>query len=129
MPRGRVDERATATTTMILIDFGEATPETPHRWQARLMAFKLTYSDGQETDYDDDTAWEVDDGVLKMGRRDGEWSVLVSPSHWAVLEVGGQRQKDDGDGAGDSPDQTDESESTAEKNADDDSKEEDDDKD
>jgi hypothetical protein len=65
------------------------------------MAFKLTYSDGQETDYDDDTAWEVDDGVLKMGRRDGEWSVYVSPSHWAVLEVGGQRQKNDGDGDAD----------------------------
>lgn len=58
------------------------------------MAFKLTYSDGQETDYDDDTAWEVDDGVLKMGRREGEWSVLVSPSHWAVLEIGGNRPKD-----------------------------------
>ena len=61
------------------------------------MAFKLTYSDGQETDYDDDTAWEVDDGVLKMGRREGEWSVLVSPSHWAVLEVGGRREKDGGE--------------------------------
>ena len=61
------------------------------------MAFKLTYSDGQETDYDDDTAWEVDDGVLKMGRRDGEWTVLVSPSHWAVLEVGGRREKDGGE--------------------------------
>ena len=61
------------------------------------MAFKLTYSDGQETDYDDDTAWEVDDGVLKMGRREGEWSVLVSPSHWAVLEVGGRRDKDGGE--------------------------------
>ena len=61
------------------------------------MAFKLTYSDGQETDYDDDTAWEVDDGVLKMGRREGEWSVLVSPSHWAVLEVGGNRPKDGDD--------------------------------
>jgi hypothetical protein len=84
------------------------------------MAFTLTYSDGQETDYDDDTAWEVDDGVLKMGRRDGEWSVLVSPSHWAVLEVGGQRQTDDGDGAGDTPDEPNESESTAEKQEDDD---------
>jgi len=71
------------------------------------MAFKLTYSDGQETDYDDDTAWEVDDGVLKMGRRDGEWTVLVSPSHWAVLEVGGQRKKDEGDGDGDTPDEAD----------------------
>lgn len=59
------------------------------------MAFTLTYSDGQETDYDDDTAWEVENGVVKMGRRDGEWSVYVSPSHWAVLEVGGQRGKDD----------------------------------
>ncbi|WP_173007865.1 hypothetical protein [Mycolicibacterium sp. P1-18] len=58
------------------------------------MAFTLTYSDGQETDYDDDTAWEVDDGVLKMGRKGGEWSVYVSPSHWAVLEVGGHRPKD-----------------------------------
>jgi hypothetical protein len=53
------------------------------------MAFKLTYSDGQETDYDDGTVWEVDNGVLKMGREDGEWTVLVSPSHWAVIEVGG----------------------------------------
>ena len=92
------------------------------------MAFKLTYSDGQETDYDDDTAWEVDDGVLKMGRREGEWSVLVSPSHWAVLEVGGQRQKD-GDGDGDTPEEADESEEradvTAEKKTDEDSRDED----
>lgn len=92
------------------------------------MAFKLTYSDGQETDYDDDTAWEVDDGVLKMGRREGEWSVLVSPSHWAVLEVGGQRQKD-GDGDGDTPEEADESEEgadvTAEKKTDDDSSDKD----
>lgn len=76
------------------MDFGELAPGTGRRWQAPVMAFKLTYSDGQETDYDDDTAWEVDDGVLKMGRREGEWSVLVSPSHWAVLEVGGNRAKD-----------------------------------
>jgi hypothetical protein len=95
------------------------------------MAFKLTYSDGQETDYDDDTAWEVDDGVLKMGRREGEWSVLVSPSHWAVLEVGGQRQKD-GDGNGDTPDEADEADEaeeradvTAEKKTDEDSRDED----
>ena len=52
------------------------------------MAFKLTYTDGQEAEYDDDTAWEVDDGVLKMGRTEGDWTVLVSPSHWAVIEVG-----------------------------------------
>jgi hypothetical protein len=66
------------------------------------MTFKLTYSDGQETDYDDDTAWEVDDGVLKMGRKEGDWTVLVSPSHWAVIEVGGASlHKDDGDDGGD----------------------------
>ncbi|GLP77975.1 hypothetical protein TUM20983_50850 [Mycobacterium antarcticum] len=59
------------------------------------MAFKLTYSDGQETQYDDDTAWEVDDGVLKMGRQEGDWTVLVSPSHWAVIEVAGARLHDD----------------------------------
>lgn len=61
------------------------------------MAFKLTYTDGQETDYDDDTAWEVDDGVLKIGREEGEWTVLVSPSHWAVIEVGRSKSRDDAD--------------------------------
>lgn len=82
------------------------------------MAFKLTYSDGQETDYDDDTAWEVDDGVLKMGRRDGEWSVLVSPSHWAVIEVGGERPKAGGDDAEDTESEDAESEDTDEKDSD-----------
>jgi hypothetical protein len=69
------------------------------------MTFKLTYSDGQETDYDDDTAWEVDDGVLKMGRKEGDWTVLVSPSHWAVIEVGGAslHKDDDDDGDDDEP--------------------------
>lgn len=51
------------------------------------MAFKLTYSDGQETDYDDNTKWEVENGVLKMGREPGKWTVLLSPSHWATLEL------------------------------------------
>jgi hypothetical protein len=51
------------------------------------MAFKLTYSDGQSTDYDDSTKWEVDHGVVKMGRDDGDWTVFVSPSHWATLEL------------------------------------------
>jgi hypothetical protein len=70
------------------------------------MTFKLTYSDGQETDYDDDTAWEVDDGVLKMGRKEGDWTVLVSPSHWAVIEVGGAslHKDDEDDGGGDDDD-------------------------
>lgn len=57
------------------------------------MAFKLTYTDGQSDDYDDSTAWEVDDGVLKMGREKGDWTVLVSPSHWATIEVGQEKKK------------------------------------
>jgi hypothetical protein len=61
------------------------------------MAFKLTYTDGQEQKYDDSTKWEIDDGVLKMGREPGKWSVLVSPSHWAVIEVG-QDGEDRGEG-------------------------------
>ena len=60
------------------------------------MAFKLTYTDGQESDYDDDTVWEVEAGVLKMGREEGKWTVLLSPSHWAVVEIpGAQERKDD----------------------------------
>jgi hypothetical protein len=59
------------------------------------MAFKLTYSDGQSTDYDDSTKWEVDNGVVKMGRDGGEWTVFVSPSHWATLELSTGEDKDD----------------------------------
>jgi len=59
------------------------------------MAFKLTYSDGQGDDYDDSTKWAVEDGVLKMGRESGEWTVLVSPSHWATIEL--RSEKDDKD--------------------------------
>ena len=64
------------------------------------MAFKLTYSDGQETDYDDSTQWEVEDGVVKMGRESGRWTVFISPSHWATLEIvaGKDRDKERGDG-------------------------------
>jgi hypothetical protein len=61
------------------------------------MAFKLTYSDGQESDHDDDTVWELDNGVLKLGREEGTWSVLLSPSHWAVLELGAKKSKDGDD--------------------------------
>jgi hypothetical protein len=57
-------------------------------WVSVNMAFKLTYTDGQESDYDDETKWEVEGGVLKLGREDGQWSVLVSPGHWATIEVG-----------------------------------------
>ncbi|MGE0215390.1 hypothetical protein [Mycolicibacterium sp.] len=68
------------------------------------MAFKLTYTDGQESQYDDDTVWEVDDGVLKLGRKKGQWSVLLSPSHWAVIEVGGAPQDDSKGSDGDDED-------------------------
>ena len=64
------------------------------------MAFKLTYSDGQESQHDDDTVWEIDDGVLKLGRKKDEWSVYLSPSHWAVLELGGGTAKDDDEKSG-----------------------------
>jgi hypothetical protein len=63
------------------------------------MAFKLTYSDGQSTDYDDSTKWEVDSGVVKLGRDEGDWTVFVSPSHWATLELdtGDEKKSDDKD--------------------------------
>jgi len=70
-------------------------------WVSANMAFKLTYIDGQESDYDDGTKWEVDGGVLKLGRKDGDWSVFVSPGHWATLELGADtgetKKKDDKD--------------------------------
>lgn len=77
------------------------------------MAFKLTYSDGQESQHDDDTVWDLDDGVLKLGRKKGQWSVLLSPSHWAVLEFVGS-SGDDG-----------ESDKDSDKDSDEDSKDED----
>ena len=61
------------------------------------MAFKLTYSDGQATDYDDSTKWEVENGVVKLGREAGNWTVFVSPSHWATLELATDDDKDNGD--------------------------------
>ena len=61
------------------------------------MAFKLTYSDGQETEYDDSTKWEVENGVVKMGREAGKWTVFVSPSHWATLEIVAGKNKDSGE--------------------------------
>jgi hypothetical protein len=60
------------------------------------MAFKLTYSDGQATSYDDGTKWEVDHGVVKLGREAGKWTVFVSPSHWATLELEtGEKHEDE----------------------------------
>ncbi|HEY9267754.1 MAG TPA: hypothetical protein VIQ11_24480 [Mycobacterium sp.] len=68
------------------------------------MAFKLTYSDGQESQHDDDTVWELDDGVLKLGREEGKWSVLLSPSHWAVLEFVEAKSRENGDAKDDDDD-------------------------
>ncbi|UQX12284.1 hypothetical protein [Candidatus Mycobacterium methanotrophicum] len=61
------------------------------------MAFKLTYSDGHETEYDDNTKWEVENGVVKMGREAGSWTVFLSPSHWATLELVTGKDSDKGD--------------------------------
>jgi hypothetical protein len=61
------------------------------------MAFKLTYSDGQSTSYDDGTKWEIDSGVVKMGRDEGDWTVFVSPSHWATLELDTGKDSNGGD--------------------------------
>jgi hypothetical protein len=73
------------------------------------MAFKLTYSDGQETDYDDSTKWEVENGVVKMGHESGEWTVFVSPSHWATLELATGKDRDKDDGGDDKKDKKDDS--------------------
>jgi hypothetical protein len=33
-----------------------------------------------------------------MGREEGKWTVLLSPSHWAVVEVAGAQERKDDDG-------------------------------
>lgn len=100
------------------------------------MAFKLTYSDGQESQHDDDTVWDIDDGVLKLGREKGKWSVYLSPSHWAVLELGGGSSKDGDseksekkDDEGDKSEKTDKSEKSEKSEKDDKSEKSDDDTD
>jgi hypothetical protein len=78
-------------------------------WVSVDMAFKLTYTDGQESDYDDGTKWKVEDGVLKLGREEGNWSVFVSPGHWATIEIGkGAKEKKDDKGERDATDAKDE---------------------
>ena len=74
------------------------------------MGFKLTYSDGQADDYDNSTQWVVEDGVLKMGREAGKWTVLVSPSHWATIEVS-QDEDASKDRPGDDEEESDEGKS------------------
>jgi hypothetical protein len=59
------------------------------------MAFKLTYTDGQADDYDDDTKWEVEGGVLKLGKESGNWTVFVSPGHWATIELVQRQDKNE----------------------------------
>jgi hypothetical protein len=69
------------------------------------MAFKLTYSDGHETEYDDSTKWEVENGVVKMGRDTGKWTVFLSPSHWATLELVAEKaDQDKGEGSDETED-------------------------
>ena len=93
------------------------------------MAFKLTYTDGQESDYDDDTKWEVDDGVLKMGREEGKWTVLVSPGHWATIElVPGKARDEDGEGRDGDKDKDEDAEKDEKTEKDDKDKKEDKDK-
>jgi len=89
-------------------------------WVFRGMAFKLTYTDGQESEYDDDTKWEVEAGVLKLGRDGGNWSVLVSPSHWATLEVGKGKTKDRDDKDKDAKDSKDDKDKDDKDDSDDD---------
>ena len=75
-------------------------------WVSVSMAFKLTYTDGQESDYDDGTKWKVEDGVLKLGREEGNWSVFVSPGHWATIEIGKDaKEKTDDEGEKDAKDE------------------------
>jgi hypothetical protein len=99
------------------------------------MAFKLTYSDGHETDYDDETKWEVENGVVKLGSEEGKWTVFISPSHWATLELTAGKDKDKGkkedkDDKGDDKDQDkDDDEDKDEANDKDDDEDKDKDKD
>jgi hypothetical protein len=87
------------------------------------MAFKLTYTDGQESDYDDDTKWELDDGVLKLGRGNGNWSVFVSPGHWATIELGkAEKKKDDKDEKADKDNKAEKDEDDKDEKADKDDK-------
>jgi hypothetical protein len=98
------------------------------------MAFKLTYSDGHETDYDDETKWEVENGVVKLGSEEGKWTVFISPSHWATLELsaGKDKGKKDDKGKGEEKDKDkakDEDEDEDEADAKDEKDDDEDDKD
>lgn len=52
------------------------------------MAITVTYTDGQVTEYDDKTWWEVTDaGLLRIGSRKGVPDLLVSPSGWSSIDL------------------------------------------
>lgn len=93
------------------------------------MAFKLTYRDGEADDYDDGTAWAVEGGVLEMGRESGKWTVLVSPSHWATIEVRDDEDKGAKGKAEDKDRDEDEDQDEDDEGDDEDEDDEDDDKD
>lgn len=90
------------------------------------MAFKLTYSDGHETEYDDNTKWEVENGVLKMGREAGKWTVLLSPSHWATVELVQAKDGDKGKEKDEDKDESEDKDKDEAKDEDDDKKKKDD---
>lgn len=94
------------------------------------MAFKLTYSDGHETEYDDSTKWEVENGVVKMGRESGQWTVFLSPSHWATLELTAGKGEDESKGKDEDQDRDEGKDKEKDKDKDkDEDKDQDDDKD
>lgn len=51
------------------------------------MAFTVTYADGHVTEYTDRTKWTVEGGVLKLGAIEGQWTFMVSPSHWSTIDT------------------------------------------
>jgi hypothetical protein len=93
------------------------------------MAFKLTYSDGHETDYDDETKWEVENGVVKLGSEEGKWSVYISPSHWATLELTAGKDKSEKEDKGKDKKDKDEDKDDKDEDKDKDEDEDEDDKD
>lgn len=52
------------------------------------MAFTVTYTDGNVTEYDDRTWWDVTDGgLLRIGVRKGIPDLLVSPGGWSTISL------------------------------------------
>ena len=51
------------------------------------MAFTIFWSNGTHVDYDNNTHFEVDGGVLKLGAVKGKWTTYYSPSVWASIQA------------------------------------------